>query len=237
MPMNGSNICISVALITRSRPESLNRSLSNLRSQSVQPYEIIVSDDSDPELASQTEAVAKSWNCKYISGPRRGMQANRNCAHTACTGTHIRTMDDDHEFPEEHFKIIQELVESDTHSVWLVGEYNQKSTDPSIMQLPGEVQPRGFRKLIVNYNDCYAISDGSAIYPRNIINKHKFWEYFKYAGELEFGARLQILGYRIRYFPRTYIIHISDAYHDPREIQVSSFIGSYLTYAVYKKKL
>ncbi|MDJ1179456.1 glycosyltransferase family 2 protein [Roseofilum sp. BLCC_M91] len=235
--MSTEEVKISVALITRNRPDSLDRCLASVRSQSLQPYEIVVSDDSDDEFMEPTEVIAKTWDCQYIRGPRRGLQANRNCAHAACTGTHIRTMDDDHQFPEDHFKTVQEVVETDPSSVWLIGEYSTSPTESSQIQLPGEVQPRGFRKPIVNFDRCFAISDGSAIYPKSIIDKHKFIEKYQYAGELEFGARLQALGYRIRYSPKTYVIHAGGVSHNSKIVKNSSFIGSYLTYAVYQKHL
>ncbi|MFM6022178.1 MAG: glycosyltransferase family 2 protein, partial [Dolichospermum sp.] len=44
-----SNILLSIALVTRNRPESLERCLKSLRSQNVQPFEVVISDDSDIE--------------------------------------------------------------------------------------------------------------------------------------------------------------------------------------------
>ena len=39
-------IKLSVALVTRNRPDWLRRCLGSWRTQSVQPYEIVISDDS-----------------------------------------------------------------------------------------------------------------------------------------------------------------------------------------------
>jgi Glycosyl transferase family 2 len=64
-------ILLSVALITRNRPGSLERALVSLRSQSVQPFEVVVSDDSDEEFVSKTESIAHRLNYRYIRGPRR----------------------------------------------------------------------------------------------------------------------------------------------------------------------
>lgn len=204
---------ISVALVTRNRPESLNRCLKSLRSQSIQPYEVIVSDDSDPEFAPETEAVTKRWNCQYISGPRRGLYANRNHAALACKGTHIRTMDDDHEFPSEHFEKCICAVESDPEAIWIIGEYLpgekvRKEAHPC----PGQLHPRGFSVLPNNPQNCWAISDGASIYPRTIFERGiRYAEYFKFGyAYLEFGSRLYWLGYRIRHLESTYILHHFD---------------------------
>ena len=47
---------LSVALVTRNRAASLERTLQSLRSQSVEPWEVVVSDDSDEE---KTDRFAK----------------------------------------------------------------------------------------------------------------------------------------------------------------------------------
>ncbi|SRR5579883_640983 len=236
------DIQLSVALVSRNRPDSLNRCLISLRAQSVQPFEVVVSDDSDPDIAFKTEAIAKSWNCKYITGPRQGLYANRNHAAFACQGTHIRTMDDDHEFPENHFQIIYKILDSYPNSIWIIGEYWEQPTPFSTFYPPGEIQPRGFSKFPSNLDDCFAISDGATIYPKQVFENHRFLEVFKFGSiYLEFGARLKALGYRIRYCPDTYIIHHyipgKRSFNDENLEIKSAFLAAYLTYSCYLPNL
>ena len=210
---NQAEITISVALVTRNRPESLNRCLMSLRSQSIQPFEIVVSDDSDPEFAAETEVIAKRWDCQYISGPRRGLYANRNHAALACKGTHIRTMDDDHEFPEKHFEECILAVKSDSGAIWIIGEYlPSEKVGQQPHPCPGELHPRGFSVTPRNTQNCWAISDGASIYPKVIFDSGiRYAEDFKFGySYLEFGSRLYWLGYRIRHLESTYIIHYFD---------------------------
>lgn len=241
MSRNSSEIKMSVASVTRNRPEILYRCLESLRSQSVQPLEVIVSDDSDPEIAPRTEAVAKQWDCLYIPGPRRGLQANLNNAVSVCKGTHIRIVNDDHIFPENHLKIIQQVVESDPDSIWILSEYYEMPGSNSILQLPGEIQPRGYHKPITSFDDCFAIGGGASIYPRQIFERHRFLEAFGYVCDLEFGPRLKGLGYRIRYCPETYVIHLSVGEFEERvkqhqEVLIKgAFLIAYLTYGCYLK--
>lgn len=234
---------ISVALVTCNLPDYLNRCLESIRSQSLQPYEIVISDDSTPEIAPQNEAIALKWDCQYIKGPRRGLQANLNNAALACQGTHVRIVNDDHIFPENHFKIIYDTVKSDPESIWILGEYYEYPDPQSHLHLPGEVQPRGFHKPITDFDDCFAISGGCTIIPRNIFETHRFLEAFGYICDLEFGPRLHALGYRIRYCPDTYVIHLS---HGTAEERVEkrkvvypkgAFLLSYLTYSCYRPNL
>jgi glycosyltransferase involved in cell wall biosynthesis len=236
--MNPSEILISVALVTRNRPKSLERCLKSLRSQDFQPFEVIVSDDSDPEIAPEVKAIAKHWDCRYITGPCRGLYANRNHAALACRGTHIRTMDDDHEFPEGHFREVEMIVKSNPDSIWIFGEYHEKPNASSKLHLPGEIQPRGFSNLPNDLDNCFALSDGACVYPKEIFKNHCYLETFKFGYlYLEFGARLKALGYHISCCKNTYIIHHlvpgQRSFNDQNMQRKSAFMASYLTYSCY----
>ena len=205
---------LSIALVTRNRPSSLERTLKSLRGQSVQPMEVVVSDDSDPDKTSAVTQVAAAYQCQYILGPHRGLYANRNHAALACRGTHIRTMDDDHEFPAEHIAECLAAIDRDPRAVWIIGEYlpSQMPKEPT-PECPGQLHPRGFSVLPPNPDDCWAIADGATIYPREIFDRGlRFAQSFPFgAPYLEFGSRLHFLGYRIRQLPPTYVIHYYEA--------------------------
>jgi len=51
-------IRLSVALVTRNRPESLDRCLASLRAQDTQPFEIAVSDDGDDPAVTAKMTLA-----------------------------------------------------------------------------------------------------------------------------------------------------------------------------------
>lgn len=213
MPVNPSEIRISVALVTRNRPESLERCLKSLRSQNVQPFEVVISDDSDPEFAPETEAIAQHWDCRYITGPRRGLYANRNHVALACTGTHIRTMDDDHVLPEGHLEQCLEAVRSDPKSIWTTGEISfingeYYRTAATARQL----YPSGVGGAVTDINDNWAIADGSTIYPKQVYDQgHRMVEWFGFGSSyLEFGAYLYHHGFRSRCIPDACVKHYAD---------------------------
>lgn len=242
--MNKPEILLSIALVTRNRPESLDRCLKSLRAQNIQPFEVIVSDDSDPNFTAETEAIAKKWNCKYIPGPRRGLYANRNYVALHCQGTHIRTMDDDHEFPEGHFEQCILAIQSDPQSIWIIGEYLPEEKEKQIPPpCPGQLHPRGFSYTPEETQNCWAISDGASIYSREIFNQGiRYIEYFKFgASYLEFGSRLHWLGYRIRHLDNTYIIHHFDRNNRSyinKEINIASRCFAILCHSfIYQKTL
>ena len=203
---------ISVAVATRNRPESLERTLRSLGQQDSQPYEVIVSDDSDEESAERTRSVTELLGATYRRGPQRGLYANRNAAALACTGTHVRTMDDDHEFPEGHWSSCEAAVADDPSCVWIIGEIVPSEGLFKTDECPGELHPRGFSVPPKDPDDTWAIADGASIYPRRVFSDGmRFSEAFMFgASYLEFGSLLRSAGYRIRYLRGTYVVHHAD---------------------------
>jgi len=206
---------LSVALVTRNRPDSLERTLESLSKQSVQPFEVIISDDSNSnDFIELNKAIANKFNCKYISGPQNGLYANRNFVAKSCAGTHIRTMDDDHEFPVDHFKACIEAVEAEPDTIWTIGEYTPESTDMSLPgPIPGQLHARGYSYAPANMEDYFGISCGASIYPRKVVDDGVLnVEIFKFGIiYLEYGARLSNKNFKIKHLSNTYIIHHYDS--------------------------
>ena len=210
MHYGDSEIKLSIALVTRNRPASLERTLKSLRAQEVQPWEVIVSDDSDANHISEVQRITLAYGCEYLTGPRLGLYANRNHVAAACRGTHIRTMDDDHEFPKNHFEECLVAIQHDLDSVWVIGEFlSHKAITASPPPCPGQLHPRGFSVAPTDSQNCWAIADGSCIFPANIFRSgNRYVESFKFGSSfLELGSRLFWLGYRIRFLETTYILH------------------------------
>jgi glycosyltransferase involved in cell wall biosynthesis len=204
---------LSIALVVRNRADNLERALRSIRAQTVQPWEIVVSDDSSADHAPAIAALAESFSCRYVRGPQRGLYANRNAAAVACSGTHVRTMDDDHEFPPGHLAACGDALAEDADAVWAIGEWVPAHGPlPQPVPSPGEIHPRGFTVAPRDTGRSAAIADGSTIYPREIFDRG-----IRYADEfvfgvvyLELGERLAHLGYRIRHLESTYVVHHAD---------------------------
>lgn len=205
-----ASILLSVAVITRNRPESLERALASLRAQNLQPFEIIVSDDSGPEQAAATRAAAQKYRCTYTTGPRRGLYANRNFAFQRCRGTHIRTMDDDHVLPPGHFRHCREAVNSDPKAIWTTGEVGYSGSHAiGTAEVANQLDPSGVGERIANRDDNWGIADGSTIYPRVVFDRgFRLVEDFGFGSSyLEFGAYLYRHGWRCRCVPGALIEH------------------------------
>ena len=202
-------IRLSIALVTRNRPESLDRCLASIRAQNVQPFEVVISDDSNLDRAHETKDVANRWDCRYVAGPRRGLYANRNHVALACEGTHIRTVDDDHLFPANHLELCLEAVRSDPQSIWTTGELTFTGDKYDTAPFAGQLTVDGLAGAVKDINDNWAIADGSTIYPREVFAQgHRMVEWFGYGSSyLEFGAYLYRHDFKSRCIPNALVEH------------------------------
>ncbi|MBB4062392.1 glycosyltransferase involved in cell wall biosynthesis [Salinibacter ruber] len=176
----------------------------------MQPFEVVVSDDSDPKYVDEVQRVAERYDCRYVEGPKKGLYPNRNRAAQACRGTHIRTMDDDHEFPEGHIEACLEAIRSDPEAVWVIGEKNYSTgLDSAAIAGPGEIHPRGHTVIPEDDQHSKAIADGSAIFPNKVFSEEGGYREKPWAGYLylELGSRLKSRGLRIREVKDTHVLH------------------------------
>ena len=182
----------------------------SLDSQRTDTIDVVISDDSDGEDSARTREVAETFGCRYVVGPRRGLYANRNALALAARTSHIRTMDDDHEFPPGHIDACLAAIVSDPDAVWVLSELRPGDpTGDGRGTPPGQLNARGFSQPPAPGGPCWAIADGATIYPRSIFTRgHRLVEDFTYgAAYLEFGSRLHSAGFRIQYLPDTYVVH------------------------------
>jgi glycosyltransferase involved in cell wall biosynthesis len=203
-----ADLRLSVALLTRNRPESLRRCLASLRAQDVQPFETVISDDSDDATAAA--ALAQEFDARYFAGPRRGLYANRNAAALLCEGTHIRTMDDDHTFPPEHLAVCLDAIARDPQAIWACDETGYHDGELySERVAAAQLHPAGVGGPVEDPDNCWAIADGATIYPRAVFDAgHRLVEDFGYGSSyLEFGAFLHRQGWRSRLLRSTWIEH------------------------------
>jgi glycosyltransferase involved in cell wall biosynthesis len=206
--MKSEDIRISVALVTRNRPASLERCLQSWRAQVIPPAEIIVSDDSDELNAPAIAELARRYDGIYTRGPRRGLYANRNHASLACTGTHILSADDDHTHPTDYLKQVLSVVRAHPERVWIFAERSPDALSAPI-NCPPELHRSGFGCSPRNPDDCAAIADGSSVYPREIFDSG-----LRYDDSYPFGTMWYLWGrvlvknkWRISFSDATYVIH------------------------------
>jgi glycosyltransferase involved in cell wall biosynthesis len=208
--VKSSSVQLSVALVTCDRPDSLERGLASLRSQSVQPFEVILSDDSGREHAVRVRELAAEYGGIYCAGPHKGLYANRNFAAQQCRGSHIRTMDDDHILPLDHLSSCIDNVNSDPGAIWTTGEIGYlNGTAVGVAETANQLGPTGVGEAIENQGDNWGIADGSTIYPREVFDRgFRMVEEFSFGSSyLEFGAYLYKNGWKCRCIPKTEVKH------------------------------
>lgn len=207
-----NEIRLSVALVTRNRPQWLRKCLTSWRSQATQPFEIVVSDDSYPEFNDEVKQIASEFNCRYVKGPRRGLYANRNSAALACRGSHIMSADDDHTHSADFLCALIRTIQTDPDAIWTVGERVPGRPD---MQtgMPGELRPDGTIGPPADPTQSAAIACGSTVYPSRVFSLgYRCDETYPFGGLWYlWGHRLRKAGFRIRQCQDTFVWHHADS--------------------------
>jgi glycosyltransferase involved in cell wall biosynthesis len=209
---DSSDIKLSIALVTRNRPEWLRQCLSSWRSQSMQPFEIVVSDDSDSSSESNVETIAKHFGCRYVKGPGKGLYANRNCAALSCRGSHIMSADDDHTHPDRFVENILSDVATDLDAVWTYSEKHPLRPEAPITPVP-ELTPSNRILPPKDSTHSAAIADGSTVYPRLVFDSGLRYDETYPFGMLWYlwGHDVNRGGFRICFSDSTYVWHHTDS--------------------------
>jgi glycosyltransferase involved in cell wall biosynthesis len=204
-----TEIKISIALVTRNRPEWLRRCLKSWRSQTVQPFEIVLSDDSDDSVRPEIQQIASQFEARWIAGPRRGLYANRNHVAAHCQGTHVFSADDDHEHPVDFLEKCEAALQEDSKSAWCLGEVSAWEKIPHGWDVPGELMLKGAPDAPADTSNTWAWSDGATLCPKQVFDSGLFFcEAFRFGSSyLEFGCLLHGVGQRIRILKGTGVIH------------------------------
>jgi glycosyltransferase involved in cell wall biosynthesis len=210
--MDSSNIKLSIALVTRNRPEWLRKCLSSWRSQSMQPFEIVVSDDSASVFENEVREIANYFRCRYLKGPQRGLYANRNNAALSCTGTHIMSADDDHTHPDDFLEKVFSDIHRDYEAVWTYSEKDPRSPDTPLIPVP-ELTASNCILLPKDPTSSAAIADGSTVYPRLVFDCGLRYDETYPFGILWYlwGRDVNRGGFTIRFSDSSYVWHHMDS--------------------------
>ncbi len=237
--MNGK-IEISIALVTRNRPDWLRRSLTSWRGQTLAPFEIVVSDDSDDLRQSENKDLAREFGARWVLGPGRGLYANRNSVARNCRGTHVFSADDDHEHAHDFFERCSAAVREDADAAWCMGEVSSFADIEAGWILPGELRLRGAPRPPADPASTWAWSDGASICPKKVFERGLyFYEGFRFGSSyLEFGCLLHAVGQRIRTLGDIGVVHhmqqAGRSYHLPVEEWASTYFALIMLAWVYQ---
>jgi GT2 family glycosyltransferase len=194
------SLLVSVCICTRNRPVDLKNALDSLNKSTYPIFEVIVSDDS---TNNETEVLVKDKypSVKYLSGPRRGLGANRNNAIKAVNGSHLLFIDDDvilgERFLEIAFNHIEAHVKSgdDINKVIVTGP----QLDHGRLMFPHDQDFLGYQ--VIPYKEGQLLKTvviNSAIFPAKIFETVLFDDKLVYGcDEVDFTTRAVKAGYKI----------------------------------------
>jgi len=190
---------ISLLIPTMNRPEELRRNLKSVFSGGVLPYEIIVSDDSDPEISKDIKKIVKEFSgVKYITGPRIGISGNINNLIKHAKGDFFVFLGDDNMVDKDYFKNMVICY----HKYSKIYGKNIIITGKEIRNgeevIPGEITFLGYQaKKTKDYTRVKANVECSTLFPANLFKYVKYDEALYY-GSNEIDVVYQALYYRYR---------------------------------------
>ncbi|MGB3405392.1 MAG: glycosyltransferase family 2 protein [Microcoleaceae cyanobacterium] len=192
---------LSTCTTVRNAPERLDHCLKAIWRSTVKPHAAIVSDDSsDPQMQQKhREIVEKYPGTRYILGPQRGVNANRNCAVNSVKDTDLIAFVDDDiwldpDFIEKAIARYSKLSPEQQQKTFLTGvSYTQSGQEKNF---PTKLSFRGFYRPTDSNPECVHIH--AAVFPRS------FFDVVQWEEEIFFGQgdailclRALKLGYQI----------------------------------------
>lgn len=220
--MKSQHPVLSVLICTRERPDDLERCLTALARQTVQPLDIVVVDNAPRTDA--TRRVAEAAGVRYVVEPRPGLNCARNAGLRAARAELIAYTDDDAVPAPDWAAVLLEVL-SEPDVAGMAGAMNPLELDTEAQQLferylGGEAgrRARGQRKIYeppfapagaghvgAGANMAFKLAPLQAVGP--------FDEAFdagtltRSGGDTEMFGRLLAAGYRLVYEPRAAVLH------------------------------
>ncbi len=193
---------IAACITTRNRSQQLNDCLKALWNSTVKPSTVVVSDDSqDVEIQEDNQEVVKQYpGTTYITGPRRGVCANRNNAVNATSALEtdfVAFVDDDicvePDFIANALKRYSQIPNEQRKYTILTGA--STSTQGEKL-LPSKLSFRGYFRATEGNPETVVIH--AALFPRQFFSQEQWDEdiFFGYE-DAELCLRAIKYGYKI----------------------------------------
>jgi glycosyltransferase involved in cell wall biosynthesis len=192
---------LSTCITVRNAPERLDTCLKAIWQSTVKPYAAIVSDDSsDPKMQKKHRQIVEKYpGTRYVLGPQRGVNANRNCAVKAIDDTDLIAFVDDDiwldtDFIANALKKYSQLSSEQQQKTFLTGvSYTESGREKS---LPTKLSFRGYYHQTTRNPECVHIH--AAVFPHSFFNKVQWEEEIFFGqGDAILCLRALKLGYQI----------------------------------------
>jgi len=195
----------AVCITTMHRPDVLERSLESLVECQPPPCLIVVSDDSvDPQQIKKTRTLVERFpGVIYLSGPHRGVCANRNSALEPALGQdidYVSFMDDDILVPENFFQCATAFYSSltDNERPRTICTGTRREAGDTFMA-PSPVR-LNFRGYFESSNNPESVTVSAAVFPIEVFAVERWDDDIFFGSEdAEFSLRALARGFVIRY--------------------------------------
>ena len=198
---------VSVCICTRNRPALLRECLQSIYSSSLKPFEIIVSDDS---TNSETRNLIESEfsDITYISGPRQGLAANRNCVMQKVRGERFVFTDDDCLLDELFIEnCLVAAAAQPEPEMTIISGLRYENGKP--LGKPNGPSYLGHFMKPIEGDQLETIVIDACMLPSGVVNDLKFDESIKGYGyeEMDFALHARAKGYRIVFAENAKVEH------------------------------
>ena len=201
-PTNSSMPTVSLCICTRDRPAELERVLASVAAGRALPDVVLVSDDGKAPEAAQ--AICSRFPfVRYLSGPRKGLCANRNAVIAQADSKYLCLSDDDCIISEDFFLRLRELLPTLPADTIITGDVLEDDVrivpnNPSFLGHFRKPPEGTFRNINLNSN-CF---------PREALRAAQFDESLVYGYEdMDLCAQLLRKGFRIIHVPELRNVH------------------------------
>lgn len=202
---------IGVCITTRDRPDLLAHCLEHIARSTVQPAHVVVSDDSfNPELMQATAAVTARFPfVSLVTGPRKGVCANRNHAYDHLRPTdYVAFLDDDALVSQHYFETALSMFDA------MIAPMRKKTILTGVRVDAFERQVDTICRLsflcYFEGSEVPEVAGASyAVYPRAFLDVHR-WDDRIYFGleDAELSLRAMKAGYQIVFVPEMVLTDI-----------------------------
>jgi GT2 family glycosyltransferase len=235
LPSGDGSSRVALCVCTRNRPTELRRALTSVALSSMRPDQILVSDDSDDHLQHEAALVCNDLpGVTYLSGPRRGLSANRNncLAHLSPNIEIVLFIDDDVVVPPEFLsRAVETFRRAPERSVVTGFEYRDGfRVTPHNCSFWGhqEKEPQGA-------GDVHAICINAAAFPRVLFDSVRFDELLWYGSdEIDLCARAEQAGFRVVFDPALFVYHGRSPVNRTEYVAFQDSSRLYTTYKRYR---
>jgi len=229
---------LSTCITVRNAPERLETCLAAIWNSTVKPHAAVVSDDSpDPEMQQKhREIVEKYPGTRYVIGPQRGVNANRNCAVNAIEDTDLVAFVDDDIWLDSDFIAnaldrYKKLSPQEQKYTFLTGiSYTKSGREKNF---PTKLSFRGFYRRTEGNPECVHIH--AAVFPRSFFSEVQWEEdIFFGQGDAILCLRALKLGYRIIFCKELRALDTRPRFEGERNTLDNSQIGKLTDYDIHQ---